>query len=133
MHTKLIRIALALTLMLIGACGKKKAPAHPNAITQADAEAIAAQAPSDDFRDVEFDDNYVLLGVSGSKGAGGFELPLVVDALRIAGHQYYYRIAVRPGRIPPDTGFDRWFASRVRLCPHLCHCCSGKTSESYWL
>ena len=82
MHTKLIRIALALTLMLIGACGKKKAPAHPNAITQADAEAIAAQAPSDDFRDVEFDDNYVLLGVSGSKGAGGFELQLAWKSMK---------------------------------------------------
>jgi len=82
MHTKLIRIALALALMFTAACGKKKAPPHPHAITQADADAIAERAPSDDFRDVEFDDNYVLLGVSGSKGARGFELQLAWKSMK---------------------------------------------------
>lgn len=81
MHNKLIRIALAAALMAAGACSKKPA-SHPNAITQADAEAIAVQAPSDDFRNVKFNDNYTLVAVSGSKGAQGFDLQFVWRSLK---------------------------------------------------
>ena len=75
MHTKLLRLALAAFLLATGACSKKSAP-HPNAILQVEADAIAALSPSDEFRNVEFDDNFVLLGVSASKVADSLELQL---------------------------------------------------------
>lgn len=73
MKIQFVRVALVTILFTLAACSP---PKHPNTIKQADADAIAAQAPSDDFRNVEFDDNFVLIGVSGSKSPGGFELQL---------------------------------------------------------
>ena len=73
MKTKLIRASLIAMFFTLAACSP---PKHPNTIKQADADAIAAQAPSDDFRNVEFDDNFVLIGVSGTKAPGGFELQM---------------------------------------------------------
>lgn len=73
MKNQLIRAVFVAILFTLIACSP---PKHPNTIKQANADAIAAQAPSDDFRNVEFDDNFVLIGVSGTKGPGGFELQL---------------------------------------------------------
>lgn len=69
MHIKFPLIALA---AILAGCAP---PKHPHAISQAQADALAAEA-AEEFRNVNFDDNYVLLGGVGRKGGAGYELEL---------------------------------------------------------
>ena len=69
MRTKPSLTALAI---LLAGCAP---PKHPHAISQAQADAIAAQT-TEEFRNVNFDDNYVLLGGVGRNGSAGYELEL---------------------------------------------------------
>lgn len=75
MQTKrhLPRLALVAALFVLAACSP---PKHPHAISQSDADLIAAQAP-EDLRGVQFGDRYELVGVTGAKGGAGFDMQLV--------------------------------------------------------
>lgn len=75
MPTRLIVTALAI---ILAGCAP---PKHPRAISQAQADAIAAQA-TEEFRDVNFDDNYVLLGGAGRQGGTGYELELAWKSMK---------------------------------------------------